>query len=74
MSRGRRKATFKSYNPDQLSLLPPSLEELIPDNYVVRVVRSVIDELNIDGILKKYKGGHVDERRPHGQWTAKSRL
>jgi transposase len=64
MSRGIRKTTFKSYNPDQLSLLPPSLEELIPDNHVVRVVRSVIDELNIDDILKKYEGGGASSYHP----------
>ena len=52
MSRSKR---FKPYNPDQLSLLPPSLDDMIPDNHVVRVVRHVIDQINIDSILKKYK-------------------
>ena len=64
MSRRSRKPTFKSYNPDQLSLLPPSLDELIPQNHVVRIVRSVIDHLNIDDILKKYKGGGVSSYHP----------
>ena len=64
MSKRRRKATFKAYNPDQLSLLPPSLEDLIPANHVVRVVRSVIDQLNIDNILKKYKGGGASSYHP----------
>jgi len=64
MSKRQRKATFKAYNPDQLSLLPPSLEELIPDNHVVRVIRSVIDGLNIDDILKKYKGGGASSYHP----------
>ena len=52
MSRSKR---FKPYNPDQLSLLPPSLDEMISENHVVRVVRHVIDQINIDPILKKYK-------------------
>ena len=64
MSKRRSKAIFKPYNPDQLSLLPPSLEELIPQNHVVRVVRSVIDQLNIDEILKKYKGGGASSYHP----------
>ena len=64
MSKRQRKATFRSYNPDQLSLLPPSLDELIEDNHVVRVVRRVIDDLNIDVIVKKYKGGGASSFHP----------
>jgi transposase len=64
MSKKQRKATFKPYNPDQLSLLPPSLDELIADNHVVRVVRDVIDRINIDSILKKYKGGGASSFHP----------
>ena len=64
MSKKQRKATFKPYNPDQLSLLPPSLDELIAENHVVRLVRSIIDKLNIDSILKKYKGGGSSSYHP----------
>ena len=55
MKKRSRNITFKPYDPNQLSLLPPSLNELIADNHVVRVVSSVIDQLQIDTILKKYK-------------------
>lgn len=64
MSKKQRKATFKPYNPDQLSLLPPSLDELIDENHVVRVVRDVIDRINIDSIVKKYKGGGASSFHP----------
>ncbi len=64
MSKRQRKATFKPYNPDQLSLLPPSLDELIEDNHVVRIVREVIDSLDIDAIIKKYKGGGASSFHP----------
>lgn len=64
MTKRDRKATFKPNNPDQLSLLPPSLDELIPENHVVRVVRDVIDQINIDSILKKYKGGGASSFHP----------
>ena len=64
MSKRSRKPTFKPYNPDQLSLLPLSLDEMIPENHVVRIVRSVIDQLNIDDILKKYKGGGASSYHP----------
>ncbi len=64
MGKRQRKATFKPYNSDQLSLLPPSLDELIPSNHVVRVVREVIDKVNIDSIIKKYKGGGASSFHP----------
>lgn len=57
MSKKKSSPVFKPYNPDQMSLLPPSLEELIPSNHVVRVVRQIMDQIDLDPILKKYKGG-----------------
>jgi len=45
-------------------LLPPSLDELIPSNHVVRVVSDVIDQLDIDEIIKKYKGGGTSSYHP----------
>ena len=64
MSKKQRKATFKPYNPDQLSLLPLSLEEPIPSNHVCRVVRDVIDNIDIDPIIKKYRGGGASSFHP----------
>jgi len=40
------------------------LEELIQDNHVVRVLTSVIDQLNMDDILKKYKGDGASSYDP----------
>jgi len=39
MSKRRRKSTFKPYDSHQMSLLPPSLDEFIPQNHVVRIVK-----------------------------------
>ena len=64
MSKSSGKVVFKSYDPNQLSLLPPSLEELIPANHVVRVVQSVIDQLDIEAILANYKGGGTSSYHP----------
>lgn len=38
-------------------LLPPSLEDLIVENHPVKVINQVIDQINIDPLLKKNKGG-----------------
>ena len=40
-----------------MSLLPPRLDELIPEHHLVRVVNRVVDELEIAPLLAKYKGG-----------------
>ena len=58
------KVTFKEYNMKQSSLLPPSLEELIPEHHLVRVVNRVVDELDISPLLVKYKGGGTSSYHP----------
>jgi transposase len=58
------KVTFKEYNMQQPSLLPPSLEELIPEHHLVRVVNRVVDELDISPLLAKYKGGGTSSYHP----------
>lgn len=58
------KVVFKDYNQNQLSLLPPSLEELIPDNHLVRVVNRVIEQLDIHQLIEPYKGGGASNYHP----------
>lgn len=48
---------FIDYNQDQIILLPPSLEELIPENHLVRVVNKTIESMNIKPLKDTYKGG-----------------
>ena len=51
------KLAIKSDNQNQMMIFPPSLDELIPSNHVVRIVSAVIDRLDISGILSTYRGG-----------------
>lgn len=46
---------FKAYHQNQQYLFPPSLEDMIVSNHPVRVVSEVIDKIDIDIIIKKYK-------------------
>jgi transposase len=64
MKKGHNKVTFKPYTMDQPALLPPSLEELIPEDHLVRVVNRVMDELDLEPILKEYKGGGTSSYHP----------
>ena len=55
MSRGvSDKITFKPYNQNEQWLLPPSLDELVPQNHFVRIVSKTVDELNIEKVFAKY--------------------
>ncbi len=51
--------TFKPYSQDQVLMLPPSLEELVPQGHPVRIVNEVINNINLEPLLKAYhiKGG-----------------
>jgi transposase len=46
---------FKNYSQGQLIMLPPSLEELIDKDHLVRVVSNIIDSIYLDPLLAKYK-------------------
>jgi transposase len=60
----RTKAVFKPYTQHQVLLLPPSLEELIPQDHLVRIVNQVVDNLNIDILLSEYQGGGTSSYHP----------
>ena len=55
---------FKNYTQQQLSLIPPSWEELIEENHPVRVINQVIDRLDLQPLIKKYKGGGTSSYHP----------
>jgi transposase len=51
---GRKQPSFKPYHQQQLMLLPPSLDELIPKGHVVRVVNDVINKINLEPLNAAY--------------------
>lgn len=64
MSSKKGKVIFKSYDPNQLSVLPPSLKELIDPNHPVNTVNQVIDKIELDPLLKNYQGGGTSSYHP----------
>jgi transposase len=66
MSRGvSNKITYKPYNQNEQWLLPPSLDELVPENHFVRTVSKTVDELDIEKIFaKNTKGGGASRYNP----------
>jgi len=45
---------YKTYDPDQLFLLPPSLKEWLPESHLAYFVSDVVDELDLGEIEKTY--------------------
>ena len=58
------KPIFKTYQQNQVYLFPPSLEDMIGINHPVRVVSEVMDRIDMDIIIKKYKGGGTTSYHP----------
>jgi transposase len=56
--------TFKAYTMAQPSLLPADLEELIPEEHLVRVVNRMVEAIDLDPLLAKYKGGGTSSYHP----------
>ena len=50
----RDMKTFRSYQPDQLLLLPPSIEEWLPEGHLARFVRDVATTLDLSAIEATY--------------------
>lgn len=59
-----RRIKFKPYNQHQLMVFPPTFDDLIPQAHPVRVVSQVIDQINLDSVLRKYKGGGTSSYHP----------
>jgi transposase len=62
--RAKSAQVFKPYVQDQNMLLPPSLEELIPEKHLVRVINTTIEGLKLDALLATYKGGGASAYYP----------
>jgi transposase len=66
MSKGKSdKITYKPYEQHQIYLIPPSTDELIPQDHLARLVNEVIDGTGIERLLGKYRaGGGASRYRP----------
>jgi transposase len=66
MPRGKSdKVTFKPYDQTEQWLMPPSADELIPQNHLVRIVNQTIDEMDLEPILRRYdRGGGASRFHP----------
>jgi transposase len=59
-----KKQLFKPYTQNQPMLLPPNLEDMIPEGHLVRVVNEMIDQIDMEPLLNQYKGGGTTAYHP----------
>ncbi len=59
-----KRQIFKPYEQNQAMLLPPRVEELIPETHIVRVVNKMIGEIDKRIMEKQYKGGGTSAYDP----------
>lgn len=64
MGKVTSKAVFKEYNQQQIQLLPPSLEDLVPADHLVRIVNQVVEKLDLSSIINHYEGGGTSAYHP----------
>lgn len=58
------KRVFKPYEMNQPQLLPPSVEELVPEKHIVRVINGLIENMNLTAVMEGYKGGGASSYHP----------
>lgn len=59
-----RTPPFKAYHQDQVTLFPPSLDELVPKEHPVRVVNRIVDEIDLSPLVRSYKPGGTSSYHP----------
>jgi len=55
---------FRDYRQDQNFLLPPSLDEFVPDDHEVRIINDVVNAMDLSLLLDKYEGGGAPAYHP----------
>jgi len=48
---------FREYSQGQMFLLPPSLDEFVPENHEARIINDVVDTMDLLPLLARYEGG-----------------
>jgi len=55
---------FREYSQCQGLLLPPSLDEFVPENHEARIINEVVDTIDLWPLLIKYEGGGAPAYHP----------
>jgi len=64
MKRKEAAPVFKAYVMNQISLIPPSYAELIPEKHLVRTVNEAVEKIDLSALMQQYKGGGSSSYHP----------
>jgi len=64
MRRKQARPVFKPYVMNQVALLPPSYDEMIPANHLVRIVDEAVEKIDLSPLMQQYKGGGTSSYHP----------
>jgi len=64
MKRKPAAPVFKSYVMGQVALMPPSYDEKIPPDHLVRVVNEAVEQIDLSALLAQYPGGGRSSYHP----------
>jgi transposase len=56
---------FRHYDMDQLMLLPPDLREWLPPEHLAFYVSDLVEQLDLDAIMRVYEEGDMRGRPPY---------
>ena len=56
---------FKSYDPNQMLLFPPSLQDWLPEDHLSYFISDLVDELDLSGIEDTYDGSQGGQPAYH---------
>lgn len=62
--KSHNKVIFKTYNQNQLLLIPPSWDSFIDNNHPVRVVNRIVDQIDLSPLIATYEGGGTSSYHP----------
>jgi transposase len=60
------KSSYRSYAPHQDYLLPPSLQDWLPDNHLCYFIMDTVGQLNLKRFKVSYRGNGGDGNVPYG--------
>ena len=58
------KVTFVDVDRDTLYLLPPSIQEWLPENHLARFVVEIVEQINLQPLKASYRGSGSQPYNP----------
>ncbi|PXF55582.1 MAG: hypothetical protein C4B57_02895 [Deltaproteobacteria bacterium] len=52
---GLMNYNFRSYNPEQPYLLPPSLDDWLPQDHLARFISETVDQMDLSALITAYR-------------------